>query len=74
MAQAVSTQVEDQFAFQVEKQFEDLLVHNWRSTAVGREYDIYEEDGRRSPSSTRQIPGPWTYSPSARTGPGSLSS
>ncbi|MDJ0357668.1 endonuclease NucS domain-containing protein [Paenarthrobacter sp. PH39-S1] len=45
IAQAISSQVEDQLAFQMEKQLEDFLVHNWRSTALGREYDIYEEDG-----------------------------
>jgi restriction system protein len=46
IAQAISAQVEDQLAFQMEKQLEDFLVHNWRSTALGREYDIYEEDGQ----------------------------
>lgn len=46
IAQAISAQVEDQLAFQMEKQLEDFLVHNWRSTALGREYDIYKEDGQ----------------------------
>ena len=46
IAQAISSQVEDQLAFQMEKQLEDFLVHNWRSTTLGQEYDIYEEDGQ----------------------------
>ncbi|WP_113718130.1 endonuclease NucS domain-containing protein [Arthrobacter dokdonensis] len=46
IAQAISSQVEDLLAFHMEKQLEDFLVHNWRSTILGREYDIYEEDGQ----------------------------
>ncbi|GKV72977.1 hypothetical protein NCCP2145_23580 [Pseudarthrobacter sp. NCCP-2145] len=46
IAQAISAQVEDQLAFQMEKQLEDFLVHNWASTSLGREYDIYTEDGQ----------------------------
>ena len=46
IVQAISSQVEDQLAFQMEKQLEDFLVHNWTSTSLGREYDIYEEDGQ----------------------------
>ena len=30
----------------LENQLEDFLVHNWRSTALRREYDIFEEDGQ----------------------------
>lgn len=30
----------------MEKQLEDFLVHNWRNTALGREYGTYEEDGQ----------------------------
>jgi restriction system protein len=44
--EAISSQIEDQLAFQMEKQLEDFLVHNWRSTALGQEYDIYEEEGQ----------------------------
>jgi hypothetical protein len=33
-------------ATEVENQLEDFLVHNWRSTALRREYDIFEEDGQ----------------------------
>jgi restriction system protein len=25
---------------------EDFLVHNWANTSLGREYDLYEEDGQ----------------------------
>ena len=42
---AIASAVEEQTAFQLEKQLEDFLVHNWRSTELGREFDIYEEDG-----------------------------
>lgn len=42
---ALASEVEEQLAFQMEKQLEDFLVHNWRSTELGRDYDIYEEDG-----------------------------
>jgi restriction system protein len=44
--EAISSQIEDQLAFQMERQLEDFLVHNWRSTALGQEYDIYEEEGQ----------------------------
>lgn len=46
IVQAISAEVQDQLAFQMEKQLEDFLVHNWASTSLGREYDIYTEDGQ----------------------------
>ncbi|GAA4034520.1 hypothetical protein GCM10023063_18250 [Arthrobacter methylotrophus] len=46
IVEAIASEVQDRLAFQMEKQLEDFLVHNWRSTALGREYDIYEEDGQ----------------------------
>jgi restriction system protein len=46
IVQAISSEVQDQLAFQLEKQLEDFLVHNWASTSLGQEYDIYEEDGQ----------------------------
>jgi restriction system protein len=46
LVQAISSEVQDQLAFQMEKQLEDFLVHNWASTSLGREYDIYTEDGQ----------------------------
>jgi restriction system protein len=39
--------VEDPAAFALEKHLEDFLVQNWTQTDLGREYDIYEEDGER---------------------------
>lgn len=43
----VPAEVQDPLAFQMEKQLEDFLVHNWRSTVLGRDYNIYatEEEG-----------------------------
>lgn len=56
---AIATEVEEQLAFQMEKQLEDFLVHNWRSTVLGQEYDIYEEGGQlvgqQYPSDTGQM-------------------
>ncbi len=39
--------VEDPSAFAMEKHLEDFLVQNWSQTDLGREFDIYEEDGER---------------------------
>lgn len=37
--------VEDASAFALEKHLEDFLVENWSQTELGREYEIYKEDG-----------------------------
>lgn len=37
--------VEDASLFAMEKHLEDFLVQNWAQTELGREYDIYQEDG-----------------------------
>jgi len=37
--------IEDAFSFAVEKHLEDFLVKNWKSTELGKRYDIFEEDG-----------------------------
>jgi restriction system protein len=37
--------VENPMAFALEKHLEDFLVANWGQTELGRNYDIYEEDG-----------------------------
>jgi len=37
--------IEDPSVFALEKHLEDFLVQNWRSTDLGKHYDIYEEDG-----------------------------
>lgn len=39
--------VEDPAAFALEKHLEDFLVLNWAQTELGREYDIFAEDGER---------------------------
>ena len=39
--------VEDPAAFALEEHLEDFLVKNWPHTELGREYDIYEEDGEK---------------------------
>lgn len=39
--------VEDPAAFVMEKHLEDFLVQNWVQTELGKEYDIYEEEGER---------------------------
>jgi restriction system protein len=37
--------VEDPSAFALEKHLEDFLVQNWTQTELGKEYDIFTEDG-----------------------------
>lgn len=37
--------IEDPTEFALEKHLEDFLVKNWKSTELGKGYDIYEEDG-----------------------------
>lgn len=39
--------VEDPAAFAMEEHLEDFLVQNWPQTDLGKEYDIYEEEGER---------------------------
>jgi restriction system protein len=39
--------VEDPAAFALETHLEDFLVQNWTHTELGKEYDIYEEEGER---------------------------
>lgn len=40
--------VENPSAFALEEHLEDFLVENWAQTELGREYDIYEEDGEKA--------------------------
>lgn len=40
-----SMDLEDASAFALEKHLEDFLVENWAQTELGRDYDIYKEDG-----------------------------
>lgn len=37
--------VEDPAAFAMEKHLEDFLVQNWAQTDLGRDYDVFEEEG-----------------------------
>jgi predicted Mrr-cat superfamily restriction endonuclease len=39
--------VEDPWAFAMEKHLEDFLVQNWAQTELGKEFDIYQEDGEQ---------------------------
>lgn len=51
--------VEDPSVFALEKHLEDFLVQNWKQTELGKDYDIYEEDGelvgQQYPSDTGPI-------------------
>jgi len=42
---ATDQDVEDPSVFGLEKHLEEFLVANWASTALGKDYDIYEVDG-----------------------------
>lgn len=37
--------IEDAAAFAMEKHLEDFLVQNWKQTELGKDYDIYAEEG-----------------------------
>ncbi len=39
--------IEDPAAFALEKHLEDFLVQNWGQTELGREYDIFEDEGQK---------------------------
>ncbi len=39
--------IEDPVEFALEKHLEDFLVKNWGSTDLGKEYDIFEEEGEK---------------------------
>jgi restriction system protein len=40
--------VEDPSSFALEAHLEDFLVKNWPHTELGKDYDIYEEDGEKA--------------------------
>jgi restriction system protein len=40
--------VENPSAFALEEHLEDFLVENWANTELGKDYDIYEEDGEKA--------------------------
>jgi len=39
--------VEDPSVFALEKHLEDFLIANWKQTELGKNFDIYEEDGQQ---------------------------
>jgi restriction system protein len=45
---ATDASVEDPSAFALEEHLEDFLVENWAHTELGKDYDIYEEDGEKA--------------------------
>jgi restriction system protein len=45
--QSIDPDITDPFAFAMEKHLEDFLVANWNQTELGRDYDIYEEEGEK---------------------------
>lgn len=51
--------IEDASEFALEKHLEDFLIQNWKSTELGKSYNIYEEDGeivgQQYPSDTGNI-------------------
>jgi restriction system protein len=56
---ATDTSIEDPSVFALEKHLEDFLVSNWKQTELGKQYDIYEEEGemvgQQYPSDTGPI-------------------
>lgn len=56
---ATDETIEDPSSFAMEKHLEDFLVQNWGGTQLGKEYDIFEEDGelkgRQYPTDTGSI-------------------
>ena len=42
---SADAEVEDPSAFALEKHLEDFLVQNWTQTELGKNYDVFEEDG-----------------------------
>ena len=56
---ATDESVEDPSVFALEKHLEDFLVQNWKQTELGKNYDIYEEEGelvgQQYPSDTGPI-------------------
>jgi restriction system protein len=44
---SIDETVEDPSVFALEKHLEDFLIANWKQTELGKNYDIYEEDGQQ---------------------------
>ena len=45
ITEATHETIEDLSVFALEKHLEDFLVQNWKQTELGKQYDIYEEEG-----------------------------
>jgi restriction system protein len=45
---ATDPTVEDPSSFALEEHLEDFLIKNWSHTELGKQYDIYEEDGEKA--------------------------
>jgi len=56
---ATDASIEDPTVFALEKHLEEFLVHNWKQTELGKNYDIFEDEGqqigRQYPSDTGPI-------------------
>lgn len=56
---ATDESIEDPSVFALESHLEEFLVHNWKHTKLGKNYNIYEEDGeivgQQYPSDTGPI-------------------
>lgn len=56
---AIDDSIEDATVFGLEKHLEEFLVHNWNNTELGKNYEIYTEDGeivgQQYPSDTGPI-------------------
>ena len=50
--------IEDPSVFALEKHLEDFLVQNWASTELGKDYDIFEEDGEAAGQQYQTDTGP----------------
>jgi restriction system protein len=44
---STDSSIEDATQFAMEKYLEEFLIHNWKQTELGEEFDIYEEDGEQ---------------------------
>lgn len=42
---ATDDTIEDPSAFALEKHLEEFLIENWKNTLLGKDYDIFEDDG-----------------------------
>ena len=55
----IPTDVEDPTAFAMEKHLEEFLVHNWLATPLGKNYELFQEEGqvvgRQYPTDTGPI-------------------